>query len=774
MKNIYLCCLVCCNIAVISAQPVITEIMYNPPESNTDSLEYIEIYNGTGQAVDMTGWTLATAVNFTFPSLTLNDGQHVVVAGKAASFETVFGFMPLQWNSGSALNNGGEAIELKNANGDLMDIVAYSSGNGWPSLAAGGGASIELCNFLADNNSPDVWVASTNATGIVINNIEVKASPGVFNNAICPSEVTYTPYAIGEVTGVNADGIADSSGVYCELSGTVYGVNLRPTGLQFTLIDEANDGINVFYPTGNFGYSVAEGDAVTIQGAIGQFNGLIQINPDTLWMTASGQPLFDPAVVTALGEATESQLVRINGLTLLDPGQWLTGQGTGFAVDVTDGNQTHVMRIDNDVDLFNLPAPVGSFDAIGLGTQFDEAVPFSEGYSFMPRYFSDIILTGGVLTVNDDAAQTTENTPVVVDVDVNDYYPDAVITFTIVQAPAHGEAVISNAAAFEITYTPETDFCGEDGFVYQICDAGGCEQGNVAVTVECQAEIPEYEIGVVNTVNADGVADSLGVTCMLRGIVYGVNLRPAGLQFTLIDAGGEGIGVFSASNNFGYTVLEGDDLSVTGVIEQFNGLTQIALSDLVFHSAGNPLLPAQTVTALNENSESQLVRITNLIVENPDAWTNTGSGFNVPVTDGNNTYTMRIDADVNIFGTAPPSQPFNLTGLGGQFDSSSPFTEGYQIFPRYLEDIDLLGATSVLEDIQVELSPNPAATEVRLQCGRTPDSVEIYTLAGEKVAAFLQPAADYLIRLKQIPNGIYHIRIVFGQQVVSRQLVVLK
>lgn len=763
------------GLMALKAQPVITEIMYNPPESGADSLEYIEIYNGTGAAVDMTGWTLSTAVNFTFPSLTLSDNQHIVIAGNDTAFMNVFGFLPLQWNSGSALNNTGEAIELKNSNGDLMDIVAYSSGNGWPSLATGQGSSLELCNFLAENNDPNVWVASANATGIVVNSIEIKASPGVFNDAICPSEVVYNIYDIGQVTGVNADGIADSVGVNCQLTGTVYGVNLRPTGLQFTLIDQNNDGINVFYPTGNFNYTVLESNKITVQGGIGQFNGLIQINPDTIWIEIASSALFPPTLVTTLGEATESQLVRINGLTLVDPLQWLTGQGTGFAVDVTNGTNTFVMRIDNDVDLFNLPAPIGSFDAIGLGSQFDDATPFTEGYSFMPRYFSDIILNTNELIVNDDQASTNQEEAIVITVNSNDFYPNTVTSFTITQAPASGTATITNAANYEITYVPAAGFCGDDMFTYEVCDAGGCETGVVSIEVICQTDIPQYDIGIINTENADGVADSIGVECSIRGIVYGVNMRPAGLQFTLIDASGDGMGVFSSSNNFGYVVNEGDDITVTGIIEQFNGLTQIVPSDVVLHSSGNTLLNAATVTDLNEGTESKLVKITNLIIENPGDWTNTGSGFNVAVTDGNNTYTMRIDADVDIFGTNAPTVPFTLTGLGGQFDSSSPYTTGYQLFPRYLSDIDLSNATSVVRPaIAVSISPNPASTEATISAELTPDTIEIYSLTGNLMEVIKNPEANQRIRLRLYPDGIYQVKLRFGNQVVSKQLVVMK
>jgi hypothetical protein len=48
---------------------------------------------------------------------------------------------------------------------------------------------------------------------------------------------------------------------------------------------------------------------------------------------------------------------------------------------------------------------------------------------------------------------------------------------------------------------------------------------------------------------------------------------------------------------------------------------------------------------------------------------------------------LRIDADVNLFSQPAPVGPFDVIGIGGQFDNSSPFTAGYQLLPRYIQDI---------------------------------------------------------------------------------------
>jgi hypothetical protein len=55
------------------------------------------------------------------------------------------------------------------------------------------------------------------------------------------------------------------------------------------------------------------------------------------------------------------------------------------------------------------------------------------------------------------------------------------------------------------------------------------------------------------------------------------------------------------------------------------------------------------------------------------------------------------------------SQPVCLMclGIGGQFDNSSPYTSGYQIQPRYLQDIILISSVNDVEVANVQVFPNP-------------------------------------------------------------------
>ncbi len=484
-KTILALALLLAMISTGRSQVIITEIMYNPPESGADSLEYLELHNFNNLPTDISGWTFSLGIEYTFPAGTvIGPGGYLVLAKNANAFQLVFGLTPLVWTAG-ALSNNGEAIELKDAMGNVKDNVTYANAVPWPVEAAGMGPSIVLCDFNSDNSLPANWQAAPTGTGVIVNGIEVKGNPNaasgctgtnqitavddnlsaptgqatIFNvegndliinaittfiiltppahgtavisgntiiyqsaagycgpdlleyqicDAINCSEATvninvkcYPLQTIAVMTTENpATGVADSLNKSCELLGTVYGVNLRPINnnvpsLFFTIIDDNGNGIAVSTLGGTFGYTVKEKDKIKVRGTIGQFSGQTEIRPDTILFVSQNNVLLAPAVVTKLSEVTESKLVKINNLHLVDDAEWTTGVGaSGFnvrAVSDDSPNDTILIRIDRDVETFNAPVPPQPFNLTGIGGQFDAPpAPFTGGYQVLPRYNPDI------------------------------------------------------------------------------------------------------------------------------------------------------------------------------------------------------------------------------------------------------------------------------------------------------------------------------------------------------------------------------------------------
>lgn len=220
----------------------------------------------------------------------------------------------------------------------------------------------------------------------------VIGTDSLFSLRISENDIPTPEYPIGTLTTVNATtGSVDSNNVRCWVRGVVHGVNLRAstTGMQFTVID-ATGGIGVFSPASTFGYTVNQGDSVQVRGTVTQFNGLTQLGfVDTVIRLGSGL-VRTPLAVTDLSEATESEIVKINNVTLVTPSQWDGSISGGFTCDISNGTKTFQMRIDNDVDLYSRPRPVGRFNVAGIGSQFDATSPYLQGYQILPRYVADI------------------------------------------------------------------------------------------------------------------------------------------------------------------------------------------------------------------------------------------------------------------------------------------------------------------------------------------------------------------------------------------------
>jgi hypothetical protein len=154
------------------AEIVINEIMYNTPGS--PDVEYVELFNVGPDAEDLTGWYLLDdddSHDACPLAGALAAGEYLVVAGRIDLFTAIYPsagrlnpheFDPESAGVGFGLGNASEEVRLFDASGSLVDRVAYTDGNPWPSVADGDGPSLELLNPLLDNALPSSWSGSTN------------------------------------------------------------------------------------------------------------------------------------------------------------------------------------------------------------------------------------------------------------------------------------------------------------------------------------------------------------------------------------------------------------------------------------------------------------------------------------------------------------------------------------------------------------------------------------------------------------------------------------
>jgi len=369
------------------SQIVINEILYNDPGSGTDIEEFIELHNIGATAVNLLDYTFTEGVNHTFTGGMIPAGGYFVIAVDSTAFHNAFGMAPdATWTSGG-LSNGGEDITLYDNNGVFVDSVNYDDAAPWSTDADGLGASLQLCDPLTDNNDGANWGISNIGTGLSVTGVDsLYATPGMVNSCVTvvpPPPPSYPLYTFDQINDVDTSGNADSLNVTCELRGIAHCIDLRGgTGLDFPFANSDNSaGIRVFTFSDVDAYSVTAGDSLHIWGTVTQFNGLLQFSPDSIAVISQGNATASPMMVTQLSEIVENRLVMFTGMSLVDTAEW-TGTGSGFNVRITNGSvDTITLRVDNDVDLYSMPAPLGTFSISGWVTQFDPSAPRNEGYT---------------------------------------------------------------------------------------------------------------------------------------------------------------------------------------------------------------------------------------------------------------------------------------------------------------------------------------------------------------------------------------------------------
>ncbi|MDB6174306.1 MAG: hypothetical protein JWL59_3617 [Chthoniobacteraceae bacterium] len=151
---------------------VINEVMYHfPPNSSSGALpvtsnpeEWIELHNRTAAPINVGGWQLDTAIEFTIPLNTqIGAGDFLVIARDATALAGKWPEVAAKiiGNFSGSFSNKGERIVLKDARGNPANEVLYSNGGAWPSLADGNGASLELRDPRADNANGAAWGAGS-------------------------------------------------------------------------------------------------------------------------------------------------------------------------------------------------------------------------------------------------------------------------------------------------------------------------------------------------------------------------------------------------------------------------------------------------------------------------------------------------------------------------------------------------------------------------------------------------------------------------------------
>jgi PAS domain S-box-containing protein len=198
--------------------------------------------------------------------------------------------------------------------------------------------------------------------------------------------------------------------------------------------------------------------------------------------------------------------------------------------------------------------------------------------------------------------------------------------------------------------------------------------------------------------NGDFIPDHLGqrLTVAGRANVYSGVLHTSRLSVFLQDAHA-GIELYNIDP--GEPIAEGDSVIATGTLEMYEGVTRITRAVYRVVKVDRPMpraLPLRVKEIPSEQYEGMLVRV---LAEVTRSWNDAYGGY----------LTLRERADdadsIVVFlsfrhkpgielGSISVGDHITVTGVVGQYVRGGPLNSGYEIYPRYPEDIRILGTDS--------------------------------------------------------------------------------
>ncbi len=178
---------------------VIDEIMADPtPQVGLPNNEWIELKNTTTVPINLQNWRIgdATSQSGPMPNFTLQPDSFVVVCtSSAVAALSAFG-TTISVTSFPSLDNAGDQLFLKAANGSIIHAVSYSDSWYLNAVKANGGWTLEMVDTKSPCAGSDNWKASIDPVGGTPGK---KNSVDAINNDQTPPSLLRT-YTIDSVT----------------------------------------------------------------------------------------------------------------------------------------------------------------------------------------------------------------------------------------------------------------------------------------------------------------------------------------------------------------------------------------------------------------------------------------------------------------------------------------------------------------------------------------------------------------------------------------------
>ncbi len=397
---------------------------------------------------------------------------------------------------------------------------------------------------------------SSTAT-VTITVTPVNAAPDAVDNA----------YATDEDTAVIGNAIVDNTGagVDSDPDGDALKVVGNSAPANGSVLIAADGGFNYtpnanYHGVDSFTYTVTDGeggsDTATVTITVTPVNDM----PDALdnvYATDEDTAVIGNVIVDNTGAGVDSDL---DGDALMVSGN--TAPANGAVVVNGDGSFTYT--------------PNANYNG---SDSFTYTVTDGEGGSDAATVAITIAPVNDDPGAADDAATTSEDTPVTVGVLGNDsdVDGDTLATVSTAGGPANGSVVVNPDGT--VTYTPDANFHGVDTFTYSVTDNnGGTAAATVTITVASVNDTPDavdnaYATDEDTAVSGNVIVDNTGagVDSDLDGdaLMVSGNTEPAN---GAVVVNGDGSFTYTpdanynGSDSFTYTVTDGNGGSDTATV----------------------------------------------------------------------------------------------------------------------------------------------------------------------------------------------------------------
>ncbi len=163
---------------------LVTEIHYHPADAltagelavsaNKDDYEFLELYNTSGNEIDLSDYQFTRGLAFTFPQgSTIAPSARRIIVSHRQAFLARYGtenkaIILGEFDRDSNLSNGGETLELRDTENNVVFSFQYNDKDPWPTMPDGNGPSLYLVSATTPSSQlgeAGRWQASNTPNG---------------------------------------------------------------------------------------------------------------------------------------------------------------------------------------------------------------------------------------------------------------------------------------------------------------------------------------------------------------------------------------------------------------------------------------------------------------------------------------------------------------------------------------------------------------------------------------------------------------------------------